>query len=219
MEPVDPIVPRISPRLRDALIADLAMEDLSVEGDRWTKLKLREPSDWTEHLGRQLGMTRSWGSDIHATLLVVVDGLDDLLKDWPPTSEHADCVRVAHEATKHLDPLDLYAMLLAGPAHWRKAKLPAELKVDRLPHEFQRMVEAALASEIRRVLDQWTRWDIRNLRQKRRDAIAAAAAAAAESPQWEQVVPHSGAERRRQRRSELDDIHKGNFGYEPPRNR
>lgn len=162
--------PRISPRMRDALIADLAVED---HGDHWTRVRLPEPRDWTDHLARQLGLNSHY-EGIHETLLIVVEQLDVLIRDWPPPTDHNVCLSIARQATKNLDALELYSTLLAGPGRWRKTKLPPESTYTQLPKHMQVDVERVLAGELARLLEQWKVWDIPRLRQKRKAATSSA---------------------------------------------
>jgi hypothetical protein len=175
---------RISPRLRDALVADLVMEDLDPDGDGayWLTVALKHEEEWTEHLARQLGFSRTDGpSDLHQTLLLIVRELDDMLRHWPPPHEDSStCRKLAHDATKSLTPLELYATFLAGPTHWRAKKVDA-CKIDKLPAQLQPILERALAAELSRVLGQWVKWDTRKLKERRREAIKAAEAARAEA--------------------------------------
>ncbi|MDQ4092596.1 MAG: hypothetical protein M3143_04045 [Actinomycetota bacterium] len=165
---------RISPRLKNALVADLVIEDLGPRGDRWLTDPMRNPDEWTEHLGRQLGMTTTYGpGGIHDTLLVVVLQLDAVVRTWPPQHDLAACRQLAHEATKHLSPIELVATLLAGPLPWRRSKLEAGCRVDGLSAQLQPLLEKALATDLNRVLEKWVEWDIRKLRERRQSALDA----------------------------------------------
>ena len=62
-------------------------------------------------------------------------------------------------------------MLRAGPGRWGSGKL--ECKVDGIDKAIQRVLETALAGELRRVLDQWIAWDIPKLKDRRDAAIKA----------------------------------------------
>ena len=172
--------PRISPRLRNALVADLVVEDLSDEGDELLLRPLHDPMEWTEHFGRQLGMHTTYGTGgVHDTLLLILREVEDLIRAWPIRHDVGLCRALAHEATKHLGPLELYATLLAGPARWRNAKIEPGCKIDRLPGRLQPILEKALAAELNRVLAKWDQWDIRKLRERRSAAIQEAKAAQA----------------------------------------
>ncbi len=65
---------RISRRLNDALVADLALGDLSADGDRWFDKTLADEDDWSSHLAsRQLEMTtHAPAADLHDTMLVLL---------------------------------------------------------------------------------------------------------------------------------------------------
>jgi hypothetical protein len=170
---------RISPRLKNALVADLAMENLDADGDRWLVEPLRDEREWTEHLGRQLGMRTTYGpGGIHETLLVLLHELDELIRTWPPRHDAGVCRELAHEATKHLSPTELLDTLLAGPPQWRRSKVEAGCRVDHLANHMQPLLEKALAADLNRVLAKWVEWDIRKLRERRQKALADAEAAA-----------------------------------------
>ncbi len=171
--------PRISGRLKNALVADLVMEDLGPEGDHWLVEPLGDEFEWTEHLARQLGMERTWGpGGIHDTLMVVLDQVDHLLREaWPPRHDLGVCKEIAHEATKHVSPTALLATLLSGPVSWRRAKVEGGCRVDRLGTQLQPLLEKALATDLHRVLEKWVEWDIRQLRERRQRALDAAKAA------------------------------------------
>ena len=165
---------RISPRLRNALVADRVVEDLGPGGDRWLTDPMRDPEMWTEHLGRQLGLRSTYGpGGIHDTLLVVVSQLDALLRTWPPQHDLAVCKQIAHEATKHLSPTELVATLLAGPDQWRRMKIETGCRVDGLSAQLKPLLTKAMATDLNRVLSRWVEWDIRKLRDRRQKALAA----------------------------------------------
>lgn len=168
---------RISPRLKNALVADLVIGDLGPRGDRWLTEPLRDADQWTEHLGRQLGMTTTYGpGGIHDTLLVIVLQLDALVRTWPPQHDLAVCRQLAHEATKHLSPTEFVATLLAGPLSWRRSKLEKGCRIDGLSAQLQPLLEKEVATDLHRVLAQWVEWDIRKLRDRRQRALDAQAA-------------------------------------------
>lgn len=163
----------ISPRLKQALVADLVMDDLTQASDHWLVEPLREEDDWTEHLARQLGIRDTSGSaDMHSTLLLIVRELDELIRTWPPPRDGAAWKDLAHDATKHLTPIEVYATLLAGPASWRSQTVPVGCKVDRLHLHLQPALEKVLTAELSRMVGDWVKWDIRKLRE-RRDAARA----------------------------------------------
>ena len=54
---------RASPRLKNALVADLVFENLDQSGDHYLTDPLNDEYDWTEHFGRQLGLVRTWGTE------------------------------------------------------------------------------------------------------------------------------------------------------------
>lgn len=174
--------PSISPLLRLALVADLAM-DVSTEGDGWLEERTDDDYDWTRHFGRQLGFRSSAWNEPHLreTLLFLVRQVDDLLRGpWPPTYDHQTCDALADGATKHLSPVDLYATLLAGPPQWGQAKIDEVCRVNRLSQHLQPILRKGLATAIKVALDRWLAWDIRKLRQRRREALDAKRATEAE---------------------------------------
>jgi hypothetical protein len=166
---------RPSTRLRAALVADLVMNDVDERGDVWLSEPLREEHEWTEHFGRQLGITWMYGDGgVHDTLMLILPEVDRLIRTWPPTRDLKVCRELAHEATKHLSAVELVGTLLAGPSSWRQAKVESGCRVDRLRNHLQPMLEKLLAAELHRVLDQWERWDIRELKSRRREALETA---------------------------------------------
>lgn len=167
---------RFSPRLRDALISDLVMDDLTIYGDRWFEIKIREPQDWTGHLGRQLGIAVV-DDDVHETLIWLMPLIDELLASWPPPADLGVYAELAHQAVKNLRPMQVYGMLLVGPGHWRKGSFEGVNGWGSLQQHLQRMLEKSLASQLAQVVGRWREQDIRKLREKRKEAIAAAVAA------------------------------------------
>lgn len=180
---------RISRRLKDALVADLVMEDLGEQGDRWLVLPLRDEHEWTEHFARQLGMQATYESGgIHDTLLVIIGQVDEVIRTWPPRQDIRVCRELTHEATKHLTPIELLATLLAGPPNWRRMKIETGCTVERLASHLQPMLEKLLAAELKRVLGQWVQWDVPKLRERRKEALNAAQSARAK-PEPEAAGP------------------------------
>ena len=158
--------------MRNDLVADLAMEDLGPAGDRWLTEPLRSPIEWSENFGRQLGVSDVYSWDIDMTLRFLIEQVEGLIFPWPPPSDEGTCKHLAHEATKNLSPMERYGMLRAGPGRWESAKVEG-CRVGGINSELQRVLEAALARELRRVLDQWVDWDIRKLKDRRDAAIKA----------------------------------------------
>lgn len=167
---------RFSPRLRDALISDLVMDDLTVYGDRWFEIKMHRQHDLTGHLGRQLGIAVV-DDEVHETLIWLMPEIDKLLASWPPPADLRVYTELAHQSVKNLRPIQVYGMLLAGPGHWRKGSFDAVIGWGSLQQHLQRMLERALASQLAQVVGRWREQDIRKLREKRKEAIADAAAA------------------------------------------
>jgi hypothetical protein len=117
-----------------------------------------------------------FSESIHETLLMVLGQIDELFSHWPPAYDDALCAHLAEEATKHLAPIELYLTLLAGPGQWDKFKVES-CTIKALPKQLQSLLSKALARQLRQVLDQWVAWDIRQLRQRRKEAMKAAEAA------------------------------------------
>lgn len=187
---------RISPRLKQALVADLVMGDPTRESDHWLVEPLREPAEWTEHLARQLGIRDTLGvADIHGTLLLIVGELDDLIRYWPPPRDGNAWKDLAHEATKSLSPVEVYATLLAGPESWRNQTLDKGCKVDRLHLHLQPILAKVLTAELSRVIGDWVKWDIRKLRE-RRDELRAVAKAEQVAPAVHEAPPRVPPRRR-----------------------
>lgn len=154
-------------------MADEAMTDLGPEGDRWLTGPFGGPEIWTDHFARQLGF-HSVDRHLHDTLLFVLRQLDDWFKSgWPPPQiEAGGIAALAHEATKHLEPLELYGTLLAGPRRWlREGEAGGEL--GKLAGRLRLVLERLLAGELSRVLNDWVKWDIPRLAERRARAIKA----------------------------------------------
>lgn len=183
---------RISGRLKNALVADLVMKDpTSTDGDYWLAKPLRDEQEWTEHLGRQLGMSGTYGpGDIHSTLMVIVRELNEVVSRWPlPHEDQQACRALASAATKFLSPLEVYATLLVGPASWRNGHIEG-CRVERLHSHMQPLLEKGITAELTRMLRQWTDWNIRDLADRRREAINAAETEKARLWQTGPRVPH-----------------------------
>src|SRR6266511_284978 len=113
--------PRLSPRLRNALVADLVEKAVPDEVDRWLLARLPE-HEWVEHLARQLGFRTTDGpGGIHDTLMLCIPELDRMLREWPLPSDGKASYALARAATKSLTSLESYATLLVGPGKWRRA--------------------------------------------------------------------------------------------------
>ena len=165
---------RASPRLKNALVADLVFENLDQSGDHYLTDPLNDEYDWTEHFGRQLGLVRTWGDGgIHDTLIFILQQVDDLLRTWPPPQSPEDCRPLIEAATRSLTPIEVWDTLLAGPAKWRKGKIP-EGTVERLPERLRPVLDRELAASLSQVLTTWVEWDIRKLRERRQEAMKAA---------------------------------------------
>lgn len=189
MAPASADQPQISRRLKNALIADLVMEDLTREGDHWLADTADDEHDWTNHLARQLGIRDIYGaSGLHETLMLILWQLDEALNDWPPLHDAGTCRDLANIATKDLSPIETYASLLAGPVHWRSQKIES-VRVDKLGNQLRLIIEKALAAELARVIAKWVDWDVRRLNQRRRDAVEERSAAKAKADAAERPPP------------------------------
>src|SRR5665213_2343896 len=95
---------RVSGRLKNALISDLVLDDLGPEGDALLRTQFADNFEATEHLARQLAMDdhRAAASDVHTTLLFILEQTDDLLRSWPPPTTPDTCRPLADAAVQHL---------------------------------------------------------------------------------------------------------------------
>ncbi len=198
----------ISRRLKDALVADLALVDLGADGDFWINNRLRDAEDWTFHLGRQLGLRPTEHGGTHETLLIVVWQLDEALRQWPPSHDISACKLIARDATKDLSSVEILATLAAGPATWRD--LAISCKVKNFAREMQPHLEKSLATELHRLLTRWVEWDIRRLREHRRVALDLAAKPVQEPAKQPET------RQRFQRPSGRDQINRLTPRFQPP---
>lgn len=157
----------ISPRLHDALVADLVQEAIA-EGDREeVETLMREPirdeHEVTRHLRRQLDISEIEGSGIHDTLWTLKPELEGLLHEWPPNQDGKAGDVLAQLACKNLGDYEVYATLLAGPTRWR-AKGKVDCHVENLPANLLPILQRGLAASLNGMLGRWTRWDVRRLR-------------------------------------------------------
>ena len=167
---------QISPRLKNALVSYLVADNVDRENDHWLTERLDDESDWTWHLGEQLGFRARYGtiSGLHDTLLFIVRILDDWIREpWPPAFDMAFCEDVARGATQDLTPFELYSTLLAGPQKWMARRVNASCTLGELPKRIQPVLERALAADLNQMLDRWVTWKIPDLAQRRREAIKA----------------------------------------------
>ena len=91
---------QISRRLKDALIYDIVMEDLSHEADDLLARRLRK-WELTSHLARQLRLGHDWRgtAGLEATMAFMLREIDDLLRTWPPHADVERCRSITHAAT------------------------------------------------------------------------------------------------------------------------
>ncbi|HVM07024.1 MAG TPA: hypothetical protein VM345_01055 [Acidimicrobiales bacterium] len=207
----------ISPRLKNALVADLVMADPSRDSDRLLLDPMRDEDDWVEHFARQLHIDAPWGSGIPDTLVFVLREVDELLRTWPPRHDAETCRAIAHEATKHLRPLEVFGTLLAGPPTWQRETITGG-RIDKLAAQMQPVLQKGLAAELGRVLEEWERWDVRDLRARRNEARRAKERADEEARRQE----FAAAGRERRRATDRSDDRKPLFippppGYRPPK--
>jgi hypothetical protein len=190
--------PRISGRMKNALVADLVMKDLDQAKDRLLTEPLNEPSDWTFHLARQLKVSETSDlGDIRETLKMLVLAIDPLLRTWSLPLTVDDCRPLAQEVTKGLRAIEIYATLLAGPGDWRRGKIPEATTIAALPMHLRPLLEKGLASELSRVFTSWVTWDVRQLRERWIEAVKAAEA---------EKVADAIAERRERKRPTPSEI-------------
>ena len=178
---------RISPRLADALVADLIIageEDDERVRDRRRRFEERA---WTDDLARQLGMRRDATyavPGLHTTLLFLVRVLDDHVRHWPPGTDHTQIQPLAHSATQDLTPVETVGMLATGPREWRSVTVDEGCRVDRLGAHLQPALERGLISRLTEMLARWVEWDIRQLRDRGRRT-----AEASEEPLVKKRIP------------------------------
>jgi hypothetical protein len=160
----------ISRRLKNALVADLAMTQLDAEGDRWLAEPLQSPSEWTKHFARQLGFPDGVLSEcVHEVLLFVLQELDQLIRLWPPTTEGGVTSGIVAEATKHLSASEVLELIQAGPSRWSDSSEEGG-KVRSLRQRLLPIARHGMVAQLHHVLLQWNTWDIPRLEQRRRDA-------------------------------------------------
>jgi len=162
--------PRISSRLRNALVADLVESEQDVsEVDRLLTQRMDE-GDWTDHLARQLGFRSTHGvANVHDTLMVLIPELDRLLRTWPLPVDGKAVATLAREATKSLTPLEAYATLLVGPGAWHSS-LRLACSFEGLGGHFREAIERGLRSTLSDLLRRWNRWDIPRMRERWQEA-------------------------------------------------
>ncbi len=145
--------------LRLGLIADDVMTEPSyvIDEQQW---KTSDAADWTGHLARQLGLTRTWEAHLHPTLLVILETLVDEWRGWPRAEHLRDpkfWLPFATTATKDLTREEAWTMAL-GWQNW-DPKLPAGRMSTQLP-ALRAELAKHLASKLTGILDQWHRWKL-----------------------------------------------------------
>ncbi|MGP8064506.1 MAG: hypothetical protein ACLP5O_18420 [Acidimicrobiales bacterium] len=186
MVPGSPDGFQASPRLKQALVADLVMQEDDRSNDHLLTDRMNDNHELTENLARQLSLTYYSPAGIHDTLLVVIVLIDELLRGvWPPPHTPEDCQPIAVAATKNLDGYEVYATLLAGPGRWRNRRIQDGVTVSSLPATLKPILATELATELSQMFSRWVQWDIRDLRGRRDEAIKAKQAAEAEQREAE----------------------------------
>ena len=208
---------RVSGRLKNALISDLVLDDLGPEGDALLRTQFADNFEATEHLARQLAMDdhRAAASDVHTTLLFILEQTDDLLRSWPPPTTPETCRPLADAAVKHLSADETYRMLLAGPGKWRTGKIGAECTVGALPAQLKRLLGRALESALSELFTEWVNNDILQLGTRWRKL--AEAEKEAERQRQAAVLEASRAARRRPSPEEREANRIGAIFTPPPR--
>ncbi len=161
--------PRLSPRLRNALVADLIQDADPAEGDRLILAKWDE-HEATDHLARQLGFRVLCDGDLHDTLAVLLPEIDRLLRQWPLPKDGKACSALVKVATKSLAPIEVYAALLSGPSTWRRQTLRADCTVSGLEKQLLMILQRGLSSRLNEMFGRWDAWDVRQLRDRWEEA-------------------------------------------------
>jgi hypothetical protein len=195
--------PKLSPRLKDALIADLLQDADDDLGDQLLLERFRDEYEWTEHLKRQLGLRAHGAGDVHETLKVLLPELGRLLREWPLPTDGKACRSLAEVATKSLLPVETYATLLSGPRRWRKPVLGQDVSVEHLDGRLRVVLQRALATSLNDMLGRWTAWEIPRLRQRWREAKARQSESREEVDETERAAAR--AERQRALRETRED--------------
>lgn len=196
-------MPRLSPRLNDALVADLLQDADDDLGDQLLLERFRDEHEWTENLGRQLRLKTHGPGGIHETLNVLLPELDRLLREWPLPTDGKTCRLIADAATKSLSAVEAYATLLNGPGKWRRAVLGQDVSVDHLDGRLRVILQKALAASLNDMLSRWTSWEIPRLRERWREAKARQSGQGEPADEVERAVAR--AERQRTLRESRED--------------
>lgn len=204
---------QISRRLKDALISDIVLDDLSPEADELLARRLRS-WELSGHLARHLGLGYDWRgtAGLEATMVFMLSELDDLLRTWPPIADIERCRSIAHAATAGLTTLEVVTTLLLGPKEWQRAKVGAGT-VGALGAQLRPVLEERLAAEMLRMLERWTKDDVRNLRTVRAKAVEAAEREDAERQRLQRLA----ATPMRERPKREDRPRPGAYFDPPPR--
>jgi|NGEPerStandDraft_6_1074524.scaffolds.fasta_scaffold16018_3 hypothetical protein len=156
--------PVVGGNMKNALVADQVMESDAKTGDYILSQSNNDPSEWTEHIARQLRIDDDethYSGELHTTLLMLVTETDKMFRNPPLPQTPELCRPLANAVTKSLSPRVVYDMLLIGPSEWRRKKVPADTPVSGLAPKLQVILESALAGELSRLYTQWTEWDVR----------------------------------------------------------
>jgi hypothetical protein len=180
MEPAELEDRGISPWVRTALVADLAMADLGKEGDYWLQKRVREKWECAEHFGRQLQVPVDEADEaahLEETLVFLLRRVDEQIRQWPPPNDHALWLATVDLAVRNLTDVEAYATLLAGPGRWRRGQPSSGW--DQLGGESRSRVSKGLTAELQRVLANWIEWDVPSLAKRRGELIKQRQAAGA----------------------------------------
>jgi hypothetical protein len=152
---------RISPRLRDALVADL-MEEADEEVADWllSERRRNDEHECTEDLARQLGFRQTYGPVVHDVLMFMLPELDRLLRQWPLPQDNKECAFIVKHATSALRPGETLSLLIAGPPSWSRGPLPEGATYASLPRHCESVAVKGLTASLRGVLDRWDTWNV-----------------------------------------------------------
>jgi len=201
---------RISPRLRDALVADL-MEEADEEERDWllSDKRRRDEHECTEDLARQLGFQRTYDPVVHDLLLFVLPELERLLNQWPLPEDNKECAFIVKHATSGLGVGSTYVAVLSGPPAWSKGRLPDEATIGALPNHLESVLRKGLTSALRSVLDRWTQWNVPRLHHRWDEEWHRRRATPATSPV---VLTEAQRRQRREERNRFNQV----AGWVPP---
>jgi hypothetical protein len=168
--------------LKTALIADRVVDDLTPTADQYLEKPPSDKWECREALARQLSI-HGYDADVDDTLDYLLTELQELLKgQWPPVFTTESCDEMAERSIRGMSPVGVYSMLRAGPESWRKNSLKADTSVDGLSKPLKHILVRSLSSELNRMLERWTNWNIPKLITERKEAIKASEGRAGAMP-------------------------------------